>query len=82
MQLLVIWSDGSEERMNLTNDSELLVFVVGGFPKSVPYSDDFVLVYSDEANKARPNRITVGGKKFFGAVAIMKGAEYERIVHG
>lgn len=82
MQLLVIWSDGSEERMNLANDPELLAFVVGGFPKTVPYSGDFVLVYSDEANKAKPNRITVGGKKFFGAVAIMKEAECERIIHG
>lgn len=81
MQLLVVFSDGAEERMNVDDDIEILSFIVGGTPKAMEYGGGYVVAYSDEANKRKPNKINVG-KQLYGAVAIMRKEDFDHVVHG
>lgn len=81
MKLQVRYSDKSQEWLDIPEDLEMLMFVVGGYPKSLPYGNGQVLVYSDEANKKKLNA-KYKGKQLYGAIALMKEADYERIIHG
>lgn len=81
MNLLVVYSDGAEERMSVPDDAEMLSFIVGGTPKSIKYGDRLVVAYSEEANRRKPNKIKVG-KQLFGAVAIMRKEDFYNVVHG
>ena len=81
MNLLVVYSDGAEERMSAPDDIEILSFIVGGTPKAIKYGDGLVVAYSEEANKRKPNKINAG-KQLFGAVAIMRKEDFDNVVHG
>lgn len=81
MNLLVVFGDGSEERMTVSDDIEMLSFIVGGTPKAMRYNDGLVVAYSDSANRRKPNRINVG-RQLFGAVAIMRKEDFDNVVHG
>ena len=81
MNIEIRYSTGARESANIPEDIEILSFVVGGYPRSMPYSDVRVLVYSEEANRKKPN-VKYKGKQLYGAIALMKEADYERIIHG
>lgn len=81
MRLQVRYSDKLQEWLDIPESLEMLMFVVGGYPKSLPYGNGRVLVYSEEANKKKLNA-KYKGKQLYGTIALMKEADYERIVHG
>jgi len=81
MKLQVRYSDKSQEWLDIPESLEMLMFVVGGHPSAFPYDEGRVLVYSEEANRKRPN-VKFKGKQLYGAIALMKEADYERIIHG
>ena len=81
MRLQVRYSDKSQEWLDIPESLEMLMFVVGGHPSATPYDEGQVLVYSEDANKKRPN-VKFKGKQLYGAIALMEEADYERIIHG
>lgn len=81
MNIEIRYSNGARESANIPEDIEILSFMVGGYPRSIPYSDGRVLVYSETANRKKPN-VKFKGKQLYGAIALMKEADYERIIHG
>lgn len=81
MKLQVRYSDKFQEWLDIPESLEMLMFVVGGHPSAFPYDEGRVLVYSEEANRKRPN-VKFKGKQLYGAIALMKEADYERIIHG
>lgn len=81
MRINIRYSNGAQEFMTLRDDIEDLMFVVGGHPRAVPYDDGRVLVYSEHANRKKPN-VKYKGKQLYGAIALMKEGDYERIIHG
>lgn len=78
MDIQVRYSDRSISYLTLDDDIELLLFIVGGTPKAVPYDTGRVLVYSEDANKRHPN-VTYKGRQLYGAIALMQEADYARI---
>ena len=81
MNIEIRYSTGVRESANIPEDIEILSFVVGGYPRSMPYSDGRVLVYSEEANRKKPN-VKYKGKQLYGAIALMREEDYESIIHG
>lgn len=81
MRLQVRYSDKLQEWLDIPENLEMLMFVVGGYPRAIPYDDGRVLVYSEHANRKHPN-IKYKGKQLYGTIALMKEADYERIIHG
>lgn len=81
MNIEIRYSNGSRETATVPEDMEMLMFIVGGYPKAMPYSGGRVLVYSDQANRKKPN-IKYKGKQLYGAIALMKEEDYESITHG
>lgn len=81
MRINVRYSNGAQEFMTLKDDIEVLMFVVGGYPRSMPYDDGRVLVYSETANRKKPN-VKYKGKQLYGAIALMRKEEYENVIHG
>lgn len=81
MKIQVRHSDGSQEPMTIPADIQLLMLIVGGEPKAIPYDDGRVLVYSEGANRRRPN-IKFKGKQYFGTIALMKEEDYGNLTRG
>lgn len=81
MNIEIRYSNGARESATVPEDMEMLMFIVGGYPRSIPYSDGRVLVYSEEANRKKPN-VKYKGKQLYGAIALMRKEEYEDVIHG
>lgn len=81
MNIEIRYSNGARETATVPEDMEMLMFIVGGHPRSMPYSGGRILVYSEEANRKKPN-VKYKGKQLYGAIALMKEEDYESIIHG
>lgn len=81
MNIEIRYSTGARESANIPEDIEILSFVVGGYPRSMPYDDGRVLVYSETANRKKPN-VKYKGKQLYGAIALMREEDYKNVIHG